>query len=200
MAAVVLLTGGLLLTAGVGSGGVGLDKAVAASGPGKDGTTTTTRVRGAAETTTTPGPTTRAARTTRAASTARRAPTTMATEPLGRGPVPSGAGSPAQPWRQQSATGARWCRASSCSCLLLEHEPPMIEQLPLEADAIGADARGERQAEVGVGQPAREQFEFEQCLSEARLGKSRPPLADRLDVIEPATAARDQTEVWPGAL
>jgi diguanylate cyclase (GGDEF)-like protein/PAS domain S-box-containing protein len=39
----------------------------------------------------------------------------------------------------------------------LEDEAEVVEELPLEADAVGADARGEREAEVRAGQPPRDQ-------------------------------------------
>ena len=82
---------------------------------------------------------------------------------------------------------------------LLEHEPVVVQQLPLEADAVGAHARGEREPEVGAGQPAGEQLELEQRLSQARRGEPLAPLADRLDVVEPAARARHQAEVRLGA-
>src|SRR5688572_12577215 len=49
-----------------------------------------------------------------------------------------------------------WC--------LLEHEPVMVEQLALEADAVGAHAGGEREPEIGAREPARQQPELEQGL------------------------------------
>jgi hypothetical protein len=50
------------------------------------------------------------------------------------------------------------------SSLLLEYEPMVVQQLTLEADAVGAHARGEGEPEVGARQPAREQLELEQRL------------------------------------
>jgi hypothetical protein len=37
---------------------------------------------------------------------------------------------------------------------LLEYEPVVVQQLALEADAVGAHAGGEREPEVGARQPA----------------------------------------------
>src|SRR5215211_7908771 len=79
---------------------------------------------------------------------------------------------------------------------LLEREPEVVEQLALEADAVGAHPRGEGQAEVRARQPAGHQARLEQRLPEDSLGEPRPPLLDRLDVIEAAARALDQAEVW----
>src|SRR4051812_26938693 len=72
---------------------------------------------------------------------------------------------------------------------LLEHDPVVVEQLALEADAVGADAGRERQPEVGARQPAGEQPELEQGLAHARASEPRAPLIDRLDVVQPAADA-----------
>ena len=72
---------------------------------------------------------------------------------------------------------------------LLEHEPIVIEQLAFEADLIGAYTRCEGEAEVGAGQPARQQLDLEQCLSDARGSDPRIPPTDRLDVVKTATGA-----------
>src|SRR5215211_170678 len=81
---------------------------------------------------------------------------------------------------------------------LLEREPEVVEQLALEADAVGAHPGGEGQPEVRARQPAGHQARLEQRLPEASLGEPRPPLLDRLDVIEAAARALDQAEVWFG--
>jgi hypothetical protein len=52
--------------------------------------------------------------------------------------------------------------------VFLEHEPVVLEQLALEADLVGAHTGGERETEVGAGEPAREKLELEQRL--LRLG------------------------------
>jgi hypothetical protein len=78
---------------------------------------------------------------------------------------------------------------------IFEDEPMVVRQLALEAGAVGAHARGERQPEIGAGQPAGEQLELEQRLSPARRGEPLTPLADGLDVVEPAAAARHQAEM-----
>src|SRR5205085_1932709 len=44
--------------------------------------------------------------------------------------------------------------------LFLEYEPVVLEQLPLEADLVGAHTRGEREPEVGAGEPAREELQL----------------------------------------
>src|SRR5215213_11926454 len=86
----------------------------------------------------------------------------------------------------------------SNSSHLLEDEPEVVQQLALEADAVGADARRERQPEVGAGQPPRNQARLQQRLSQAALGEALAPLADRLDVVQPAGLPRDQSEVRLG--
>jgi hypothetical protein len=45
---------------------------------------------------------------------------------------------------------------ASVSSGLLEHEPVVVEQLPLEADLVRADTGGERHAEVSAGEPPRQ--------------------------------------------
>src|SRR5215210_5307801 len=47
-------------------------------------------------------------------------------------------------------------------------------------------------------EPARHQAQLEERLPEARLGKAPPPLADRLDVVEPPAHARYELEVGLG--
>src|SRR5271168_1695280 len=54
----------------------------------------------------------------------------------------------------------------TCPSAPLEHQPAVIEQLPFEADLVGAHARGERAAEVGARQPAGHQLQLQQRLSE----------------------------------
>jgi hypothetical protein len=70
----------------------------------------------------------------------------------------------------------------------LEHEPVVIEQFAFEAHLVGVHARGEREPEVGAGEPAGHQREREQRLSNAAGAQPRVPLADRLDVVKPAAA------------
>ena len=48
----------------------------------------------------------------------------------------------------------------------------MVEQFALEADLVGAHAGGEREAEVSAGEPARQQLELEQRLSEGSARRS----------------------------
>jgi uncharacterized membrane protein len=57
------------------------------------------------------------------------------------------------------ALRATWCGYRS---LLLEHESVVVQQLPLEAHAVGAHARGEREPEVGAGEPAGREAELQQ--------------------------------------
>jgi hypothetical protein len=47
-------------------------------------------------------------------------------------------------------------RPVSVSSGLLEHDPVVVEQLPLEADLVRADAGRERHAEVSAREPARQ--------------------------------------------
>ena len=75
----------------------------------------------------------------------------------------------------------------------------MLEQFPLEADLVGAHAGGEREPEVGAGEPAREKLKLEQRLSETGRADPPVPLGDGLDVVEPAARACQQTEVRLGA-
>ncbi len=67
------------------------------------------------------------------------------------------------------------CHGTHLSALLsvFEYEAIVVEDLALEADVVGAHAGGEREAEVGAGEPARQQLELEQRLSEARGSESR---------------------------
>ena len=74
--------------------------------------------------------------------------------------------------------------------VLLEHQSVVVQQLPLEADAVGAHARGEREPEVGAGEPAGGEPELQQRLPDARRREPPAPLADGLDVVEPAVRAR----------
>jgi hypothetical protein len=46
------------------------------------------------------------------------------------------------------------------SSLFLEHKPVVLQQLPLEADQVGAHTRGERQPEVRAGEPAWEKLKL----------------------------------------
>jgi hypothetical protein len=94
-------------------------------------------------------------------------------------------------WTSPSAAGI----ARLFSSLFLEHEPVVLEQFPLEADLVGAHARGEREPEVGAGEPAREKLELEQRLSETGRPDPPVPLADGFDVVEPAARACQQTEM-----
>jgi hypothetical protein len=55
----------------------------------------------------------------------------------------------------------------------------VVEQLALEADLLGARPRDEREPEVGVGQPARQELQLEQRLSEATGTDPRVPPVDR---------------------
>src|SRR5215211_9461424 len=71
----------------------------------------------------------------------------------------------------------------------------MVEQLAFEAHAVGADSRGERQPEVGARQPAGQQPSLEQGLREAPRREPLAPLADGLDVVEPAADTRDESEM-----
>jgi hypothetical protein len=41
--------------------------------------------------------------------------------------------------------------------LFLEYQPVVVQELSFEADLVDAHPEGERQPEVGAGQPAREQ-------------------------------------------
>src|SRR5437764_3105865 len=67
----------------------------------------------------------------------------------------------------------------------LEHEPVVLQQFPLEADLVGAHTRGERESEIGAGEPAREKLELEQRLSET--GRPDPPVSIGrwFDVVAP---------------
>src|SRR5688572_21841243 len=97
-----------------------------------------------------------------------------------------------------SGTPATWFRAQVAperGSGLLEHQPVVLEQLALEADAVGADARGECQAELGARQPPRHELELQQPLTPARPREARTPLLDRLDVVEPAARALDEPEI-----
>jgi omega-6 fatty acid desaturase (delta-12 desaturase) len=58
-------------------------------------------------------------------------------------------------WDEDRARLVTFRQARAPSGRLLEHEPVVVEQLALEADAVRTHARGEREAEVGAGQPAR---------------------------------------------
>ena len=106
-----------------------------------------------------------------------------------------------------SVTSSDWldlaCGAAGIPCvfssLFLEHEPVVLEQLPLEADLVGAHPGGEREPEVGAGEPAREELKLEQRLSETGRADPPVPLADGLDVVEPAARACQQTEMRFGA-
>src|SRR5215211_8420899 len=112
---------------------------------------------------------------------------------------------PRAPGRRRAATrkAFRWpsrARASRSERLgrrrpLLEHEPVVVEELALEADAVGAHARGERQPEVGAREPARYEPGLEQGLLQAACREPLAPLADRLDVVEPAALAGHKLEV-----
>src|SRR5947209_1927254 len=53
-------------------------------------------------------------------------------------------------------------------CRFLEHESIVLEQLAFEADAVGAHARGEREPEVGAGEPAAGKAELQQRFLQAR--------------------------------
>src|SRR6185312_15311196 len=75
---------------------------------------------------------------------------------------------------------------SSWSGSPLEDHPEVVEELALEADAVGAHSGREGQPEVGAGQPAWHQPELHELLPQAGLGESPPPLPDRLDVVEAA--------------
>jgi hypothetical protein len=55
--------------------------------------------------------------------------------------------------------------------------PIVAKQLPLEADAVGADTRWESQPDIAGRQPARQHLELEQRLSGARRRDPLPPLA-----------------------
>src|ERR1700720_2936803 len=92
-------------------------------------------------------------------------------------------GSSAQPYSRLSLV---W----QYSVPLLEYEPVVVEELPLEADLVRADAGCERHPEVGACQPTRQQRKLEQHLSGAPRPDPRVPLADRLDVVETAAHAR----------
>src|SRR3954466_11463141 len=83
---------------------------------------------------------------------------------------------------------------------LLEHEPEVIEQLALEADAVRADARGEGEPEVLARQVLRHELRLEQGLLEARLGEPLSPLLDRLDGVEPPARGLYQAEMRLGSL
>src|SRR5215216_156854 len=82
---------------------------------------------------------------------------------------------------------------------LLQHDAVVIQQLALEADAVRAHSRGEREPEVGASKPARQKPELEERLAEAGRREALAPLADRLDVVEPAAHARHQAESRLGA-
>src|SRR5215212_2584008 len=112
---------------------------------------------------------------------------------------------PRAPGRRRAATRTafRWpsrARASRSERLggrrlLLEHEPVVVEQLALEADAVRAHARGERQPEVGAREPARNEPGLEKRLLQAACREPLAPLADCLDVVEPAALAGHEPEV-----
>src|SRR5205085_1373289 len=83
--------------------------------------------------------------------------------------------------------------------LFLEYEPVVLEQLPLEADLVGAYTGGEREPEIGAGEPARKELKLEQRLSETGRADPPVPLDDCFDVVEPAACACEQAEVRLGA-
>src|SRR3954454_19791356 len=78
---------------------------------------------------------------------------------------------------------------------LLEDQPEVVEQLPLEADAVRAHARREREAKIPAREVLRHELGLQQRLLQTRLGEALAPLLDRLDVVEPATRRLDETEV-----
>src|SRR4051812_36523696 len=78
---------------------------------------------------------------------------------------------------------------------LLEDQPEVVEQLALEADAVRADPRGEREPEVPAREVLRHEPRLEERLLEARLGEALAPLLDRLDVVEPPAHGADETEM-----
>src|ERR1700751_5257903 len=82
---------------------------------------------------------------------------------------------------------------------VFKDEAVVVEQFALEGDLVGAHAGGEREAEVRAGEPARQQLELEQRLSEAPRLDQRVPAVDRFDVVQAAADARDQPEVRLGA-
>src|SRR3954451_6291954 len=83
---------------------------------------------------------------------------------------------------------------------LLEDQPKVVEHLALEADAVRAHARREREPEVPAREVLRHEARLEQRLLEARLGEARAPLLDGLDVVEPAAHGADEAEVRGGRL
>src|SRR4051795_12592101 len=78
---------------------------------------------------------------------------------------------------------------------LLEDQTEVVEQLALEADAVRADPRGNREPEVPAREVFRQEPRLEERLLEARLGEALAPLLDRLDVVEPPAHGADETEM-----
>jgi hypothetical protein len=81
----------------------------------------------------------------------------------------------------------------------LEYEPVVLEPFALEADLVGADTGGQRQPEVGAGEPAWEKLKLEPRLSKTGGADPPIPLGDGLDVVEPSAGACHQPEMRLGA-
>src|ERR1039458_2251589 len=75
-------------------------------------------------------------------------------------------------------------RGAGSSITLLEHHPAMVEQLAFEAHLVGAHTRGERETEIGAGQPARYELKLQERLPDAARAGSLTPLGYGLDVVE----------------
>src|SRR4051794_8830635 len=71
----------------------------------------------------------------------------------------------------------------------------VLEQLALEAHAVRADARSEREPEVGAGGPTRREAQLQQRLLEARCREALAPLTDGLEVVEAPARRRHHAEV-----
>src|SRR5690348_17633659 len=77
---------------------------------------------------------------------------------------------------------------------LLEDQPPVVEQLPLEADAVGTDSGGKGISEAPAREVPGRQRQLHQRLPEREGRKPLPPPLDGLDVVEAAIFCRDQAE------
>src|ERR1700716_1111108 len=109
------------------------------------------------------------------------------------------AGLPATRWRSRPLAGpATTASSGSSRSPALEDQPEVVQQLALEGHAVCADPRGESEAGVGAREPARGERQLHQVLPQARLPEPRAPLADGLDVVQPAALTRHELEVGLG--
>ena len=84
--------------------------------------------------------------------------------------------------------------------LLFEYEPVVVEQLPFEADLVGADPRGEGQPEICAGEPPGQQL---RASAMTTLEAACPIRAFHWLIVSvfvgQGIAAGKQTKVRPGA-